>query len=99
MIWNSRAASAAGSAAAAALGTPGPTSAARRLTLIVLSLLRTALSGLRLPIQILELARLAGTSSGLHLALRVCLTSLRGRLSGLRSGAALLRRGLPGLSR
>jgi hypothetical protein len=62
---------AAGSAAAVAFDTPRPSSAARGLTLIVLSLLGTALSGLRLPIQILELAGLGRTSSGRPLALRV----------------------------
>jgi hypothetical protein len=99
MLWNSRAASAAGSAAAAAaLSTLRPSSTALGLSLIILSLLGAALSGLRLPIQILELAGLARTSRGLALALRVCLPLLRGGLSGLRSRAALLSRGLSALS-
>jgi hypothetical protein len=56
MIWNSRTASAAGSTAAAALGTRRPSSAALALTLIVLSLLGAALSSLSFQIQILDLA-------------------------------------------
>jgi hypothetical protein len=71
MIWNSRTASVAGSTAAAALGTRGPSSAALALTLIVLSLLGAALSSLSFPIQILDLAGLARASGGLRLALRI----------------------------
>jgi hypothetical protein len=63
-------------AAAAALGSPGPSSAARGLTLIVLRLLGAAFAGLRLPIQILDFAGLARTSSGLPWLVGLSIPSL-----------------------
>lgn len=62
-------------AAAAALGSPGPSSAARGLTLMVLRLLG-AFAGLRLPIQILDFAGLARTSSGLPWLVGLSIPSL-----------------------
>jgi len=64
-----------GSTAAAALGSPGPSSDARGLTLMVLHLLG-AFAGLRLPIQILDFAGLARTSSGLPWLVGLSIPSL-----------------------